>query len=305
MSRGSRVILAYAPQADVSVKPADGWKVLPRTGDSLNNTTELTKSETISDTRLATAGMVTSARAEGSIDTEFIKSTYDDLIAAAAFNPWNGDRLTFGGNVMQLFAIEKLFGDIGQYHYWAGMAVDRWSLSIPTNGFITNQFDFVGSGYENALTAYAQNAVPSPTAPKASTISVDSITINGENLKGVACITEFEFNVNNNIERQECIGSGLYGARNLEKMADMEGTLTLAYSQKTQAILNNQLTGATVSIQAVIKFPDNSTYTLNIPKAQLSGDVPNGKATDILNAQLRYTVVADGLQDAPTLTRTP
>lgn len=301
MSRGSRVILAYAPMgADLAVKPVTGWKILPRTGDTLNNTTELTKSETIADTRLATAGMVTSAQASGDVDVEFIKSTYDDLIAAAAFNDWNENVLTFGGNTQKLFAIEKNFSDVGQYHYWSGMAVDKWSLTIPDSGFIKMQFSFVGSGYENGLSAYATTPTPSPTSPKASSISVDSITINGEDLKGVACVTAFDFSVTNNLERQNCIGSGLYGAKNMEKMADMEGSLTIAYGQKAQSILNNQLTGTTVSLQAVIKFPDGSKYTLDIGKAQLSGDIPNGGADDILNAQLSYTVV----EQAPTLTRT-
>lgn len=300
MSRGNRVILAYAPQLDVATVPATGWKTLPRTGDSLNHGVDLTKSETINDSRIETAGMVTSAKAEGSVDVEMIKSTYDDLIAGAAFNTWDNDVLTFGGNKQAMFALAKDYSDITQYHYWAGMLVNKMSLKIPESGFITMTFDFMGSGYENTTAlSYAINPVSSPTAPKASTISVDSITIDGENLKGVACITDFSFEVDNSLERQNCIGGGLYGAKNLEMMAAMSGDFTLAYSQKSQSILNKQLTGATISIAATIKFPDGSTYSLNIPKSQISGDVPNGKATDLLKAQLKYTVV----EQAPTLTR--
>lgn len=47
MSRGNKVVLTYAPQTDVAVKPTTGWKTLPRKSDSLNHTVELTDSETI------------------------------------------------------------------------------------------------------------------------------------------------------------------------------------------------------------------------------------------------------------------
>ena len=300
MSRGSKVVLAYAPMgADLSVKPTTNWKVLPFKSNSLNNAVELTDSETIVDSRIKTAGMVTSATAEGDVSVEFIKSTYDDLIAAAAFNTWSTDVLTMGGNTQQLFAIEEKFGDVAQYHYWAGMAVNTWSLSIPETGFIEMTFGFMGQDYKTGTTAFSTTPAKAITAPKASSISVDSITIDGENLNGIACVTAFDFTLDNGMERQNCIGGGLYGAKQLEMMAAMTGNLTLAYGQKAQSILDKQLTGATVAIEAVIKFPDNSTYTLSIPKAQLSGDIPNGGMTDILNAQLSYTVV----ETAPTLTR--
>ena len=299
MSRGSKVSLAYAPQTDITVKPTTGWKVLPFKSNSLNKAVELTDSETIVDSRIKTAGMVTSATAEGDVSVEFIKSTYDDLIAAAAFNTWSTNVLTMGGNTSKLFAIEEKFGDVAQYHYWAGMAVNTWSLSIPETGFIEMTFGFMGQDYKTGTTAFSTTPATAITAPKASSISVDSITIDGENLKGIACVTAFDFTLDNGMERQNCIGGGLYGAKQLEMMAAMTGNLTLAYGQKAQSILDKQLTGATVAIEAVIKLPDNSTYTLSIPKAQLSGDIPNGGMTDILNAQLSYTVV----ETAPTLTR--
>lgn len=300
MSRSNKVVLSFAPQADIGVKPTTGWKTLPRKSDSLNHTVELTDSETINDSRIKTAGMPTSANAEGDVEVEFIKSTYDDLLEAVAFNAWKNNVLTFGGNTQKLFAIEKKYSDIGQYHYFAGMAVNKLSLSIPESGFIGMTFGFMGSGYQTGTDAFAVSPTVSKTEPKASTISVESITIDSENLKGVACITEFNFELDNGMERQNCIGAGLYGAKNLEKMANISGSLTLAYSQKAQSIVNKQLTGATIAISAVIAFADGSKYTLAIPKAQVSGDIPSGGANDILKAQLNYTVV----EIAPTLTRT-
>ena len=306
MSRGSKVVLSYSKQDDVSVVPLTGWKILPRTSDSLNNTVELTDSETINDSRLRTSGMVTSANAEGDVEVELIKGVYDDLIAAAAGNEWvvgtpaGTNEVVFGGDVVTNFAIEKNHKDIGQYHYWSGMRVNSFSLDIPENGFIGMTFGFMGAGYEASLTASATTPAAAVTSPKATSLSVSDIKIDGVTTKGVSCVTAFSFELNNNIERQNCLGAGLYGSSFLEMMADMTGSLTLAYSKNTQEMLNKQLTGDPVKIEATIKFPDGDTYVLTIFKAQISGDIPSG-GMDKLEASLTYTVYADAPADAPTL----
>lgn len=303
MARGNKVVLAYAPQTDTSTKPASGWKTLPRTSDSLNNSVELTDSETINDSRLKTAGMVTSANAEGDVEVEMIKGTYDDLIEAAAGNNWATDTVTFGGDVVKMFALEKGHKDIGQYHYWSGMRVNSFSLDIPESGFIGMTFGFMGSGYETAAVQYSSAPTPSATSPKATSLSVTDVKIDGVTTKGVSCVTAFSFEVNNNIERQNCLGAGLYGNELMEMMADITGSLTLAYSKNTQALLDKQLKGAPVKIEVTITFNDDpDTYVLTIPKAQIAGDVPSG-GMEKLETQLTYTVYADTIADAPTLVR--
>lgn len=308
MSRGTRVQINYAPQLVAGTKPVTGWKALPRVSDSLNNTVELTDSETINDSRLKTAGAVTSANAEGDVEVEMIKGAYDDLIAAAAGNAWKvadplkTDTIVFGGDVVTTFAMEKAHKDITQYHYWSGMRVNSFSLDIPESGFISMTFGFIGAGYEAAVTPFSVTPAAAVTSPKATSLSVSDIKIDGVTTKNVSCVTAFSFELANNIERQNCLGAGLYGSALLEMMADMTGSITLAYSQKTQELLSKQLTGAPVAIEATIKFTDGDTYVLTIPKAQVSGDIPSG-GKDRLEAQLTYTVYADVPADAPTLKR--
>lgn len=304
MARGTRVVLAYAPQDDVDTKPVEGWKTLPRKSDSLNNSVELTDSETINDSRLKTAGMVTSANAEGDVEVEMIKGSYDDLIAAAAGNNWNKNKVTFGGDAIKMFAIEKGHKDIGQYHYWSGMRVNSFSLDIPESGFIGMTFGFMGSGYETAAVQYSSSPDTTATSPKATSLSVTDVQIDGITTKGVSCVTAFSFELNNNIERQNCLGAGLYGNELMEMMADITGSLTLAYSKNTQELLDKQLKGAPVKIEVTITFNDDpDTYVLTIPKSQIAGDVPSG-GMEKLETQLTYTVYADTPADAPTLVRT-
>lgn len=310
-SRGNKVSLSSAIQTDIAVKPTTGWEIFPRTSDSLNNTVELLDSETIHGSRLKTPGQIISADASGDVECEFIKSTYDKYMAAAAGNEWVADTpeagsstLTFGGDLITMFALAKAHKDIGQYHYWAGNRVNTMMLDIPDGGYAALTFGFMGSGYENALTDFAPSPTDVPVSPKATSLSVSDIKIDGVTTSGTACATAFSFELTNNIERQNCLGAGLYGDDLTEMMADMTGSITLKYGQRAQTILNKQITAAPIRIEVAITFPDDSSYTLVIPKAQISGDVPSGGMTDLLEASLTYTVVAETSVDAPTLIRT-
>ena len=310
-SRGNKVSLSSAIQTDIAVKPTTGWEIFPRTSDSLNNTVELLDSETIHNGRLKTPGQIISADAMGDVECEFIKGTYDKYMAAAAGNEWQVDTpeagastLVFGGDVITTFALAKAHNDILQYHYWAGNRVNTFTLDIPEGGYASLTFGFMGSGYENATTDYAPNPTDVPVSPKATSLSVSDIKIDGVTTSGTACATAFSFELTNNIERQRCLGAGLYGDDLTEMMADMTGSLTLKYGQRAQSILNKQLTAAPIRIETAVTFPDGSSYTLVIPKAQISGDVPSGGMTDLLEASLTYTVVADDETDAPTLVKT-
>lgn len=309
-SRGNKVILSASVQTDIKVKPTTGWKNFPRKTDSLNATFELLDSETITDSRIKSAGMVISADAAGDVECEFIKSTYDEYIAAAAGNAWvpavpptNGSTLTFGGDLITMFALAKSHKDIQQHHYWAGNRVNTFKLDIPEGGYAALTFGFMGSGYENAITDYVTSPTSVPVSPKVTSLNVTDIKIDGTTTKGVACATAFSFELTNNIERQNCLGAGLYGDELTEMMADMTGSITLKYSKRTQELLNKQMTAAPISIEVTLTFPGTAdTYVLKIPKAQLQGDIPSS-GNEILQADLTYTVVADVPADAPTLTR--
>ena len=303
MSRGTKVVLNYSPQTDIATKPTTNWKNLPYKSEGLDHKVELTDSETIVDSRIKTAGVPTRATVEGDIEVEFAKSAFDDLIEAAAGNLWTTNKLIFGGNVQKMFAIEKAFSDVALYHYFKGMRVNTFKLEIPEQGFIGATFGFTGQGYETGATAYSATPAATSVAQKASNITVGDIKINGSSLKGVACATAFSFELNNNIDSVPCLGGGLYPQNLLEMMADITGSMTLEYATVAQGYLGNQITGAPISIEATIKTPDNSSYVLTIPKAQISGSLPTG-GKDRARAELSYTVIADVAADAPFITRT-
>ena len=299
MSRGSKVVLSYAPQTSKEI-PKSGWKILPYTSNGLGANFENTESETITDSRLTQAGMPTSAEVQGDVEAEFAKDVYDELIAAAAFNNWSGNVLTFGGDIAKAFAVESAYKDVGVYHYHGGMMVNTLSLSIGDSGYVKVKFGFMGKDYKNQNdTAFSNTPTPAGTLQRVTSLSVEDIKIDGITTKGVACVTEFSFELDNNMQVQKCLGGGMFAGNLLEMMAKMSGSLTLAYGKKAQEIINKQITGATAAIEVTLKLADGSKYVLVIPKAQVKGETPSGGMNDLIKQQVQYTVV----EQAPTLTK--
>lgn len=301
MSRGSKVVVSYALQTDKTV-PKTGWKILPYKSNGLTASFENTESETITDSRIAQAGLVTSGTIQGDIEVEFAQGAYDEFIAAAAFNEWAGNVLTFGGSTVKTFAIETAYKDVNIFHYYGGIRVNTLKLSVGESGYATMSFGFMGMDYKNQNdTAFSKTPTPSGTLNRVTAMSVEDIKIDGVTAKGVACVTEFSFEVDNNMQVQRCLGDGIFAGNLLEMMAKMSGAMTLAYGKKAQEIINKQMTGATIAIEVTLKFPDGSKYVLAIPKAQVNGETPSGGMNDLIKQNVNYTVV----EQAPTLTKVP
>ena len=299
MSRGSKIITSYAVQSSKEV-PKTGWLNLPYKSNGLSASFENTESETITNSRITQAGLPTSGTLQGDIEVEFAKEVYDTLIAAAACNEWQGNVLTFGGDVAKTFAIETAYTDVGIYHYFGGIRVNTFSLSVGDSGYATAKFGLMGTDYKNQNdTAFSKNPTPAGELKRVTALSIEDIKIDGVTTKGTACVTEFSFELDNNIQAQKCLGDGIFAGKLLEMMAKMSGSITLAYGKKAQEIVNKQMTGATIAIEATFKFSDGSKYVLAIPKAQAAGETPSGGMNDLVKQTLNYTVV----EQAPTLTK--
>lgn len=293
MSSGARVVTAYAPATNKDEKPLAGWKILPNKTNGLTNTMTLTKSELVSDSRLERAGMVSSAEVSGDIDSEFMFGAFDDLMEGAFWNSWTGEKpkkLEIG-ETRKMFAISKDFKDINVNHIFTGCHVDTFSLSVNTDALIQVKFGFKGLGYEESKTeSFAKTPTTLEDNRKASGLSIGTIKINNSPL-GV-CVESFELELNNQSEVQKCLGKGsYYGGNLLAMIANVTGKMTIAYSQAAHDILDNQRTGATISVEVPIEFSDEDKYIIKLPKVQISGDIPSPSGTELAKADVTFTVV--------------
>ncbi|WP_323842513.1 MULTISPECIES: phage tail tube protein [unclassified Moraxella] len=293
MSSGARVKSAYAKQTDKTI-PQTGWKTLPNITNGLTVSTELTNSEMLSGGRIGKAGMVTSATVQGDIETELMFEAYDELIAGAFWNDWSGGRaspktLSIGTTKHQ-FAISKDFTDINVNHAFLGCVVSSFGLTVDTSSLIKVKFGMTGIGYQESKTeSFAKTPTPTPDTAKASGLSIGEIKVDGTKLD--VCVESFSLDIDNQTEVQKCLGENIYGGNVLAMIANISGSMTIAYSQKAHDIITNQLTGKTLSLEIPIKFADDKRYVIKIPKFQVSGEIPSPSGKDLVTVDVNYTVV--------------
>ncbi|EZQ10737.1 phage tail tube protein [Acinetobacter sp. Ver3] len=302
MSSGAKQILQIAKETVIGTTPSPfARQTIAFTSTSLNQEAEKTASESIVDSRLQSASMVTKASYGGDISAEAVYGAYDDLIAAAAFNAWATNSLTFGGVNRQTFSILYGYADVNNYHTFAGMHVNSFAINIPSNGKISFTFGFMGQKRTVATSAPAGTITAASTNKKLSNVSVGEILLDGVSTIGNACISAFSFNWDNSMQVQECLGKGLEVGAILETAAVGTGSFTVAWGSKAAEYYEKQFTNTPVTLVIPITDADGNKYTLTIPKAEVSAPLATGSKTDILQTTFEYTVV----DQAPTLVRTP
>ena len=100
---------------------------------------------------------------------------------------------------------------------------------------------------------------------------------------------------------RKCLGAGLEVGAILEMSAKGTGSFTAAWSTGSAANYEKQFTNTTISL--VIPFTDTegNEYELTLPEVEITGSLPSGGNSDLLQATFEYRVV----EQAPTLVRTP
>lgn len=300
MSSGARVVSAYAKQTTKEL-PKTGYKILPNISNGLTVSTELTNSEMLSGSRIGKAGMVTSASVSGDIECELMFGAYDDLIAAAFWSDWSAgaspNTLSIGTTKTE-FAITKDFTDINVNHAFGHCVVSNFSLNVDTSSLIKVKFGMTGLDYQESKTvSFAKSPTPTPDTAKASGLSIGEIKVNGEKID--VCVEAFSLDIDNQTEVQKCLGDNIYGGNILAMIANISGSMKIAYSQKAHEIITNQMTGATLSLEIPIEFGTNK-YVIKIPKFQVSGEIPSPSGTDLVTVDVNYTVV----DESPVIERT-
>src|SRR3970040_345995 len=231
--------------------------------------------------------------------------TFDDVggVGSVGYPPTGktGDVLSIG-SVPSTLAIAKTYSDVGIYTSAKGCFVSKLVLTVPVSGKLTTSFTMAALQYlDNTSAPYTVTPTAPTTTAFASSINIGDIKVDGLSLAGGACATALELNLDNNMKVQRCLGQGVNAGNQISGGADVTGSITLAWSVASYNIWKKMSTRATVSIAFPITFNDGSVYTIEIDKAEVDGDLPDGARTDIVNLQLNFTAVIS----SPTITRTP
>lgn len=85
-------------------------------------------------------------RVSGSAQFTHAPGTYDDFLAAAAYNDWATNVLLIAGTSEKSFTLEHAQLDIGQYRTFTGCHVNTFKMSVPGNGLVNTELGFTGTG---------------------------------------------------------------------------------------------------------------------------------------------------------------
>lgn len=231
--------------------------------------------------------------------------TFDDVggVGSVGYPPTGktGDVLSIG-SVPSTLAIAKTYSDVGIYTIAKGCFVSKMVLTVPESGKLTTSFTMAALQYlDNTSAPYTVTPTAPTTTAFASSINIGDIKVDGLSLAGEACVTALDLTLDNNMKVQRCLGQGTNAGNQISGGADVTGSITLAWSVASYNIWKKMSTRATVSIAFPITFNDGSMYTIEIDKAEVDGDLPDGARTDIVNLKLNFTAVIS----SPTITRTP
>ncbi len=290
MSSGAQIITYIVPETTAGETPAiPEWDTLRLTANTMSPNVSTERSEEIKLERMRGGSIITALDYSGDLSFEFSATSFDDLLEAAFYGDWTTDVLEIG-DTRHTFTVVKGYKDVGVFTTFKGVHVGAMTLDIPEEGKITGTFSLMGLDYEDATTDPTSGDTinaPAATVPMGSATSVGDVTIDDVVMAGNACISAMTLNIDNTMQVQRCLGKSGPGAL-IATSANVTGSVTLAWSADSFAIWKKMLTREAVKLEFPLTDGTN-TYTLEIPQAELDGDLPDGGNEDIIQVELTLT----------------
>lgn len=305
MSSGSKQGLAIAVETLMgTVNSPFARKKLRHTSCTIDGQTTGTQSDEIREELISSGEYKTSAAFAGDIVGELSYGTYDDLFSAAFHKEWTANVLSIG-SLIKSFSVLREYRDSGGYHVFKGMQVTAMTIEVPEEGMVKVTFSLQGTGRDPVTFILPLGVVTPETTTKLFTnVGVGDITIDGQSMQDIACVTAFTMTIEFTTEAQKCLGKGLSVGKIMSTGVNITGSATLAWGDEAASLNELKYTDTPASFTIPLsdsEDADANKYIIHIPEATLQGELPTGSRTDLLQFSLNYTV----RNQSPTLTRVP
>lgn len=299
MSSGAKVVSHIIKEVTPGVTPTGTWDTLRLTGNALTPTVNTAVSDEITDSRISQGSVATSTDIGGDLTAEFSFASFDQLLEAAFYGTWTGNVLAVG-DTRNTYSIAKGYSDVGVYSVFKGAHVSTFALDIPSDGKVTATFNMACLDYADSDTPIVVSPNAPTTTPFLSNNNVGTISVDGESLEGVACVSAMTINLDNSLQAQRCIGNTKLGpGAQIATEAAITGTITLAWSKRAWEIWKKTFTRLPISVVFPITDALGNKYTFNFPAVEVDGELPSGGKRDLIEVTLNYTVA----KISPTITR--
>lgn len=213
-----------------------------------------------------------------------------------------GDRLVNGTTLItSTFERQYLDHSPVTYEYITGQGLDQVTLTAASQAVVTYSKTYVGSdGYttNTRLTPVVDVAAPQEAVMNSSS-NVGRIGFDGSKISGPNFVTSAAFTINNNLRRQNAVGSiGAVGLGQGE--FNVTGTLQTYFGDSSvlEKVMNNTLTSFDIRLGRA--EGNNERFVFDFPSIKLSNGSPSisGKNADVdlsaafqalMDASLGYT----------------
>lgn len=303
MSSGAKRSTAWIREVTPGITPPGNWNVLTRVSFGLVPTYNTEENNEIGEDRMAQGTAQTTVDVGGDIETKFRYGALDEFLASCFGKDWAGNVLTMGNDRIS-FSIGAYDADVGIAAIARGAQVATLNIEVPNDNEISVTTTFAAIAWDDKgnNTSFIVSPQPEANQRRYGFKDVTGLKINGVQLgEDNACVDSFNLQFDNNVQTQRCIGNGNpFPGNIIPTTFTPSGSITMSWSKTAYQYWKAQQTGDSLSFEFTLNNADGG-YTFFIPEMEVSGDWPDGGATDIIQVDLEYTA----RRVPPTITRLP
>ena len=303
MSSGAKVQLAWIKEATPGVTPAGSWNTLTRISNGVTPDYATEENNEIGADRMAQGTAQTTIDVGGDVETKWRYGALDEFMASCFGKNWAGNVLTMGDDRIT-FSVASYATDIGLSAIARGVQVATMNFDFPGDNEVTVTMTMAARSWDDKgdNTSYIVNAQSEVSQRRFGFKNISGLKINGVQVgEDNACVSSFNLQFDNAVQTQRCIGNGNpFPGNIIATTFTPSGSFTISWSKMAYQLWKKQQTGDAVSLEFTIGTVDGG-YNVLIPEVEVSGDWPDGGATDIIELELDYTA----RRIPPAITRLP
>lgn len=303
MSSGAKVQLAWIKEVTPGVTPSGNWNTLTRISNGVTPTYNTEENNEIGADRMAQGTAQTTVDVGGDVETKWRYGALDEFMASCFGNAWASNVLTMG-NSRITFSLATYAADIGVAGVARGAQVATMAFDFPGDNEVTVTTTFAARDWADKAddTSYIVSAQPEASQRRFGFKDISGLKLNDVQVgEDNACVDSFTLQFDNAVQTQRCIGNGNpFPGNIIPTIFTPSGSITIAWSKLAYQNWKKQQTGDAISLEFTISNADGG-YSILLPELEVSGDWPDGGATDIIQVELNYTA----RRLSPTITRRP
>ena len=310
MSDSNRVRVVYAPETVYGTRPVSptNFYTVRMTGESLSGQPRTVVSNELRTDRMVADQLKVGTDTGGDVQFEFSAKSFDDQMAAAMCSTWQTDVLKVGtDDISATYYVS--YTDIdeptGRHIELLGQRVGVFGLNFQFGQILTGQFTLAGADVQ----ALSSDPLSSDTIVAAPTTDVlnassDVQEIRMDGVLATSCISQFTFNINNNLRAKECIGADTPDDQ-IKGRADITGSMQTHLDAASWTQYEAVLAQTERSVSFKVGDSDGNTYTFLFPRVKLSASAPaaTGPNQDVF-IESEFTALYDATEGSSlTITR--